>query len=37
MAYANDEMKRHIKPGVGYFDQCPMWDEKQSWDDATFS
>jgi L-alanine-DL-glutamate epimerase-like enolase superfamily enzyme len=33
----DDEMKRHIKPGVGYFEPTPMWDEKQSWDDATFS
>ena len=37
MAYANDEMKRHIKPGVGYFEPTPMPDEKQSFADATFS
>jgi L-alanine-DL-glutamate epimerase-like enolase superfamily enzyme len=33
----DDEMKRHIKPGVGYFEPTPMWDEKQSFADATFS
>ncbi len=30
-------MKRHIKPGVGYFEPTPMWDEKQSFADAAFS
>ena len=33
----DEEMKKHIKSGVGYFEPTPMWDEKQSWDDATFS
>jgi L-alanine-DL-glutamate epimerase-like enolase superfamily enzyme len=33
----DDEVKRHLKPGTGYFEPTPMWDEKQSWDDATFS
>ena len=32
-----DELKRHLKPGTGYFEPTPMWDEPQSWDDATFS
>jgi len=33
----DDEVKRHPKPGTGYFEPTPMWDEKQSWDDAAFS
>lgn len=34
----NDEvMRQHIKPGVGYFEPTPMWDEKQSFDDQLFS
>jgi len=30
----DDEVKRHLKPGTGYFEPTPMWDEPQSWDDA---
>lgn len=33
----DEEVKKHLKPGTGYFEPTPMWDEKQSWDDATFS
>jgi L-alanine-DL-glutamate epimerase-like enolase superfamily enzyme len=33
----DDEVKRHLKPGTGYFEPTPMWDEEQSWDDALFS
>jgi L-alanine-DL-glutamate epimerase-like enolase superfamily enzyme len=33
----DDELKRHLKPGTGYFEPTPMWDDAQSWDDATFS
>ena len=33
----DEEMKKHLKPGTGYFEPTPMWDEKQSWDDAIFS
>ena len=33
----DEELKRHLKPGTGYFEPTPMWDEAQSWDDALFS
>ena len=33
----DDEVKRHLKPGSGYFEPTPMWDDKQSLDDALFS
>ena len=33
----DDEVKRHLKPGTGYFEPTPMWDDAQSWDDALFS
>jgi L-alanine-DL-glutamate epimerase-like enolase superfamily enzyme len=34
----NDEVvKQHLVPGVGYFEPTPMWDERQSFDDQTFS
>ncbi len=33
----DDEVKKHLKAGTGYFEPTPMWDEKQSWDDALFS
>jgi L-alanine-DL-glutamate epimerase-like enolase superfamily enzyme len=33
----DDEMKQHLKPGTGYFEPTPMWDEKQSVDDQLFS
>ncbi len=33
----DDELRRHLKPGTGYFEPTPMWDEPQSWDDALFS
>lgn len=32
-----DVVRRHLKPGTGYFEPTPMWDEVQSWDDAIFS
>ena len=37
IALNDDEVKRHLKPGTGYFEPTPMWDEAQSWDDALFS
>jgi L-alanine-DL-glutamate epimerase-like enolase superfamily enzyme len=34
----NDEVcKQHLKPGTGYFEPTPQWDEVQSIDDALFS
>ena len=34
----NDEVcKQHLKPGTGYFEPTPMWDDVQSVDDAIFS
>ena len=33
----DEEVKKHLKPGTGYFEPTPMWDEKQSWDDARWS
>ncbi len=33
----DEEVKRHLKPGTGYFEPTPMWDDKQSLDDALFS
>lgn len=33
----DDEVKRHLKPGTGYFEPTPVWNEPQSWDDALFS
>jgi L-alanine-DL-glutamate epimerase-like enolase superfamily enzyme len=33
----DDEVKRHLKPGTGYFEPTPTWDERQSNDDALFS
>lgn len=33
----DDEVMRHLKPGTGYFEPTPMWNEPQSWDDALFS
>ncbi|MGO9432716.1 MAG: hypothetical protein ACLPH3_24300 [Terracidiphilus sp.] len=33
----DDEVKRHLKPGTGYFEPTPMWDEAHSWDDALFN
>jgi L-alanine-DL-glutamate epimerase-like enolase superfamily enzyme len=32
-----DAVRRHLKPGTGYFDPTPQWNEPQSWDDALFS
>ena len=32
-----DEVKRHLRPGSGFFEPTPMWDEKQSFDDQLFS
>ena len=37
VALNDDELKKHVKPGTGYFEPTPMWDEVQSWDDALFS
>ena len=37
VALNDDELKRHLKPGTGYFEPTPMWDAAQSWDDALFS
>lgn len=37
IALNDDELKRHLKTGTGYFEPTPMWDEAQSWDDALFS
>ena len=33
----DEECKKHLKPGTGYFEPTPMWDEKQSFDDYIFS
>src|SRR3984885_759639 len=34
----NDEVcKQHLKPGTGYFEPTPMWDDVQSLDDALWS
>ena len=33
----DEEVKRHLKLGTGYFEPTPTWNEAQSWDDAIFS
>ncbi len=34
----NDEVsKQHLKPGTGYFEPTPMWDDVQSNNDRLFS
>jgi len=33
----DDELKKHVKPGTGYFEPTPMWDDVQSWADRLFS
>jgi L-alanine-DL-glutamate epimerase-like enolase superfamily enzyme len=33
----DEECRKHLKPGTGYFEPTPMWDEKQSFDDYIFS
>jgi L-alanine-DL-glutamate epimerase-like enolase superfamily enzyme len=33
----DEELKKHVRPGTGYFEPTPMWDEPQSRDDALFS
>ena len=33
----DEELKKHVRKGTGYFEPTPMWDEAQSWDDAIFS
>jgi L-alanine-DL-glutamate epimerase-like enolase superfamily enzyme len=33
----DDEMKKHLRPGVGYFEPTPIWNEVQSLDDALWS
>ena len=37
VALNDNEVKKHPKPGTGYFEPTPMWDEAQSWADALFS
>ncbi len=32
-----DMVRKHLKPGTGYFEPTDQWNEKQSWDDAVFS
>jgi L-alanine-DL-glutamate epimerase-like enolase superfamily enzyme len=33
----DDEVKKHVRPGTGYFEPTPMWNEVQSQDDALWS
>ncbi|HET6215460.1 MAG TPA: enolase C-terminal domain-like protein [Acidobacteriaceae bacterium] len=33
----DDECKKHLKPGTGYFEPTPMWDDVQSNNDRLFS
>jgi L-alanine-DL-glutamate epimerase-like enolase superfamily enzyme len=33
----DDECKKHLKPGTGYFEPTPMWDDVQSVNDRLFS
>jgi L-alanine-DL-glutamate epimerase-like enolase superfamily enzyme len=33
----DDVVKQHLRPGTGYFEPTPMWDEVQSLDDALWS
>jgi L-alanine-DL-glutamate epimerase-like enolase superfamily enzyme len=33
----DDEMKKHVQPGTGYFEPTPIWNEVQSLDDALWS
>jgi hypothetical protein len=33
----DDECKKHLKPGTGYFEPSPMWDDVQSNNDRLFS
>ena len=33
----DDEVKKHLRPGTGYFEPTPMWNEVQSLDDALWS
>lgn len=37
VALNDEELKKHVKPGTGYFEPTPMWNEPQSRDDALFS
>ena len=32
-----DVVRAHLKPGTGYFEPTPQWNEEQSWDDALWS
>ena len=32
-----DEIRKHLQPGIGYFEPTPQWNEVQSRDDALFS
>jgi L-alanine-DL-glutamate epimerase-like enolase superfamily enzyme len=33
----DDECKKHLKPGTGYFEPTPMWDDVESNNDRLFS
>jgi hypothetical protein len=33
----DDECRKHLKPGTGYFQPTPMWDDVQSNNDRLFS
>ncbi len=33
----DDVVRRHLKPGTGFFEPTKEWDEKQSWDDRLWS
>jgi L-alanine-DL-glutamate epimerase-like enolase superfamily enzyme len=33
----DDELRKHLRPGTGYFEPTPQWNEPQSFDDALFS
>jgi L-alanine-DL-glutamate epimerase-like enolase superfamily enzyme len=37
IALNDDEVKKHLRPGTGYFEPTPMWNEVQSLDDALWS
>lgn len=33
----DDVVKQHLKPGTGYFEPTTEWNDKESWDDRTWS
>ena len=37
MSLNDDECKKHLKPGTGYFEPTPMWDDVESNNDRLFS